>query len=79
MACIFVRLVQNQPRAQPGAHLHVAGDQTLRGGRARQGEIMVSAILGIVGGMALMFGASLYLRELRLLRRPDRRWTGKKH
>jgi hypothetical protein len=40
---------------------------------------MVSAILGIVGGMALMFGASLYLRELRLLHRPDRRWTGKKH
>jgi hypothetical protein len=39
---------------------------------------MTSAIWGILAGMALMFGASMYLRELRLLHRPDRRWTGKK-
>ncbi len=40
---------------------------------------MTSAIWGILAGMALMFGASMYLRQLRLIRRPDRRWTGKKH
>ncbi|MFM0212476.1 hypothetical protein PQQ96_34360 [Paraburkholderia sediminicola] len=39
---------------------------------------MTSAIWGILAGMALMFGASMYLRQLRLLHRPDRRWTGKK-
>ncbi|MEZ0604146.1 hypothetical protein ACAX43_18590 [Paraburkholderia sp. IW21] len=37
---------------------------------------MTSAIWGIVAGMALLFGASMYLRQIRLLRRPDRRWTG---
>ncbi|CAE6784173.1 MULTISPECIES: hypothetical protein [Paraburkholderia] len=39
---------------------------------------MTSAIWGIVAGMALMVAASMYLRQLRLLHRPDPRWTGKK-
>jgi hypothetical protein len=47
-------------------------------GRWAKGKIMASAIWGILAGMALIVGASMYLRRLRLLHRPDHRWTGKK-
>jgi hypothetical protein len=68
----------NVGQAQSLTHLHVARNKT-RCGRRVKGKIMTSAIWGIVAGMALMFGASMYLRQLRLIHRPDRRWTGKKH
>jgi hypothetical protein len=38
---------------------------------------MTSAIWGIVVGMTLIVGASLYLHQYRVAHRPDRRWTPK--